>query len=348
MTKRNLFIDFIKFPMAFLVMYAHVPGRPELHLDSDVCWLTVLSIVCYIPHYLSGIAMRSFFVISGYLFYKNISKWDFKLFWDKLKKRYRILVPSYLLWITLFVIQICVIYHKNPFDYFSEKGLMNVYLGFDNINTMMTKCYPLLYPMWYVRDLLVAFTISPLLYWVLKMSPWGFWGIFLLDVVDEGITNCIPTSAFFFVSVGIFVALYGQGIKSFMSFPYMKLLVVVIAVTVFACNLLGYNWTSMGAADYFRSLITMLVFYLMTRNLNFSKFAKFGRCSYFVFAFHPFLIELFLKVHYTRLSLMNVDLTIPYAFLYLIFPVLIYCIGYYVDKAIKSCSPFLSRLLCAS
>lgn len=177
------------------------------------------------------------------------------------------------------------------------------------------------------------------------MSPWGLLGIFLLD---EGSANFIPTSAFFFVSVGIFVALYGYGIKSFMSFPYMKLLVVVIAVTVFACNLLGYNWTSIGGVDYFRSLITMMAFYMMTRNQNFSKFTKFGRCSYFIFAFHPFLIELFLKVHYTRLSLMSVDLTIPYAFLYLLFPIFIYCIGYHMDKAIKSYSPLLSRLLCAS
>lgn len=293
--------------------------------------------------------MRSFFVISGYLFYKNFIKWDFNLFWDKFKKRCRILVPSYFLWITLYVILICVIYHKNPFDFFSEKGMMNVYLGFDNINTMMTKCYPLLYPMWYVRDLLVAFAISPILYWILKMSPWGLLGIFLIGYFCD-----IPTSAFFFVSVGIFIALYSQGIKSFisLSFSYisymnMKHLIITTAIMVFVCSLIGCNWTSFEGADYFRSLITMFAVYVMTSNLNISNLTKLGRCSYFIFAFHPFLIELFLKVHYTRLSLMSVDLTIPYAIFYLLFPIFIYCIGYYIDKAIKKYSPILTRLLCA-
>ena len=334
--------------MALLVIYAHVPGRPELQLEPESLYYSLLTFICYIPNYLTGIAMRSFFVISGYLFYKNFIKWDFNLFWDKFKKRCRILVPSYFLWITLYVILICVIYHKNPFDYFSEKGMMNVYLGFDNIKTMMTKCYPLLYPMWYVRDLLVAFAISPILYWILKISPWGLLAIFLLYVVDELSVNYIPTSAFFFVSVGIFVALYNQSIVSFVSPPHIRFFIVTTAVFIFVCCMFGYEWTSLGGTDYFRSLITMLAVFIITRNMNLSGLTKYGKCSYFIFAFHPFLIEIFLKVHYTRLSIMSVDLTIPYAFLYLLFPVLIFCVGYYIDKAIKSYSPLLTRLLCAS
>lgn len=292
--------------------------------------------------------MRSFFVISGYLFYKSVirwDKWDINLFWDKLKKRGRIFVPSYLLWITLYVILICVINHKNPFDYFSEKGVMNVYLGFDNIKTMMTKCYPSLYPMWYVRDLLVAFAVSPILYWILKISPWGLLVIFLWGTLCD-----IPTSAFFFVSVGIFIALYSPGIKSCISSSYMKHLIITTATIAFVCSLIGCNWTSFCGVDYFKSLITMLAVFILTKDLNvcFPKFAKFGMCNYFIFAFHPFLIECFLKIHYTRLSLMSVDFTIPYAILYLLFPIFIYCIGYYIDKVIKKYSPILTHLLCAS
>lgn len=343
MSNRNLYIDFIKFPMALLVIYAHVPCRPELQLEAESLHYSFLTLVCFIPSYLSGIAMRSFFVISGYLFYKNVVKWDFNLFLDKLKKRYTILLPSYLLWISLFVILICIIYHVNPFVCFSEKGVMNIYLGFDNISTMMTKCYPLLCPMWYVRDLLVAFTISPIMYWVLKMSSWGLWGIFIIYLIFD-----IPTSAFFFVSVGIFIALYSQTIKTIISFSIIKILIITTAVLMFACSLIGYKWITMGGVDFFRSLITMLAVFILTENMNFSKFIKFGRCSYFVYAFHPFLLEIFLKIHYTRLSLMSIDMKIPYAVLYLLFPVVIYCIGYFFDKLIKKYSPLFSRLLCAS
>ena len=347
MKERNLYLDFIKFPMALLVIYAHVPGRPELQLEPESLYYSLLTFICYIPKYLTGIAMRSFFVISGYLFYKNFIKWDFNLFWDKFKKRCRILVPSYFLWITLYVILICVIYHKNPFDYFSEKGMMNVYLGFDNIKTMMTKCYPLLYPMWYVRDLLVAFAISPVLYGLLKKSPLGILLIYILYWLIP-----IPTEAFFFVGVGIFLALYGNQInRNSLLFSRVNIIISVLAVVlVFFCNLIKCDWIVWHLIDkcgFFSNIITMWAFYLISRNLDNSKFAKFGRCSYFIFAFHPFLIELFLKVHYTRLSLMSVDLTIPYAFLYLLFPIFIYCIGYYIDKTIKKYSPILTRLLCA-
>ena len=220
---------------------------------------------------------------------------------------------------------------------------MNVYLGFDSLETMWTKCYPSLYPMWYVRDLLVALTVSPILYWVLKLSPWGLLGIFFLYLILD-----IPTSSFFFVSVGIFVALYGKNFLFGISNSYIRFFIVTTAVIVFACSMVGYKWTSMPGADLFRSLITMLAVFMMTRNFDFSRLTKLGKCSYFIFAFHPFLIEVFLKVHYTRLSIMSVDLTIPYAILYLLFPILIYCIGYYMDKAIKNYSPFLSRLLCVS
>lgn len=343
MLKRNLYIDFIKFPMALLVIYAHVPGRPELHLDTDSCYLSILSFICFIPSYLTGIAMRSFFVISGYLFYKNLGVWNHSLFFEKIKKRYKILVPSYILWITLFVILLCVLYHKNPLEFISKRGIMNVYLGFDDINTMMTKCYPLLYPMWYVRDLLVALTISPVLYWILKTSPWGFLSIILFYLFFD-----IPTSAFFFVSIGIFIALYGQGINSFISISYLRLLIITTAVMIFVCSVTSCKWTFTEWGDLLRSAITMLAIYLLTKDLKTEDISKYGKCSYFIFAFHPFPIEMFLKVHYTKLSIMNVDLTIPYAFVYLLFPVLIYCVGYNFDKFIKGKSSLLTRLLCAS
>lgn len=341
--KHISFIDFIKFPMAFLVVYAHAPGKLTMNYGEQ-CNTLLLSLQALNNFlvFLATVSMRGFFVISGFLFFRNIVKWDFEVISKKIKKRCLLYIPSYLLWSTLYVLLVCFLYHKGLFELFNEKGLLNIYVGFDNIDGLQIKTFPYLYPMWYVRDLIITFLISPILYLIIRISPWGLLVIFIFQIFVT-----IPTSAFFFFSIGIFLALYGTSITPWLSGKYIKVIVFIITAFWIITKIFRLTEWNVWEEDFLCSAVTMLAVFLLTKDLQLDYLNKFGKCSYFIFAYHPFFIEVYLKIYYTKLSTLSLDLTLFYELLYLIFPIPIYYVGYYLDKFIKKHSTLLGRYLCA-
>lgn len=126
-----------------------------IHIDiPSSCPRYVSWTVDIIETMLCGVALPAFFMISGYLLAGHVGEPGW---WGRaLRKRVMTLGVPYLLWGALFFY----------FDYFRSHdasliGLINS-LGF-------TSCeMPGLYPLWFVRSLLVLVTISPVLVWLLS------------------------------------------------------------------------------------------------------------------------------------------------------------------------------------
>lgn len=341
MEKRNPYIDFIKFPLALLVIYVHAPGQPDFHINDTIHLQDLLFWICQSVSFLSNFAVGGFFIISGYLFFRNVNEGNYRQFYKKLKRRYNIYIPSYFLWVTLFILFVCFIYNQRISDYILRVGILNAYLGFDNIHSMFTKCYPVLYTMWYMRDLIVTLTLSPIIYYILRKTPYGMLGIFIIYLIVP-----IPTSSFFFVSVGVFIAVYEKTLIKHLNKKSVQIIVFTLALMMYVDSFINTGWMLIGGMGLIRSIIIITALYLITSKYVVERYVKYGSCSYFIFAFHPFIIEIYLKVYYTRLSLINLDLTIPYSFLYLLFPVSIYWLGYHLEKYTKKI-PIIGNLLCA-
>ena len=114
-----------------------------------------------------------FFVISGYLFFKNISKYDFDTYKNKLSNRFKSLLIPYFIANTFMILCYGLMHYFTP-------NLINP----DNFNVLSFNFkefilaywdagggFPICYPLWYIRNLYIIVIISPLLYLILKQSP---------------------------------------------------------------------------------------------------------------------------------------------------------------------------------
>lgn len=136
-------------------------------------------------HCWSNFAVPLFFIISGYLFFYNKDR--LSQIKSGIRKRVKTLFVPYVIWCTLFIVQIWIASRfKSPnIDYFSI-------LDNGEILRFLKRMYiaPLLaFHLWYVRDLLAVVAISPLVFLCQRKRPF----IFLLVIgVACGLLKLIP------------------------------------------------------------------------------------------------------------------------------------------------------------
>lgn len=170
-------IKVLSFLSIILVLYIHSGFHEYPHEIAG------MSFNIYMQELISGkigrCAVPLFYAISGYLFFYNIEN-GIKDVWKKMKKRVRTLLIPYLiacLFLPIFLVIIeCVpgIERFVNFDNFSENlklpiWQLLVFLYFDSGTGS-----PCAFHLWFLRDLIIIVTLSPILYWVRnsKASSW--------------------------------------------------------------------------------------------------------------------------------------------------------------------------------
>ena len=150
-------ISFLRFPLAVLVVYLH--SRPEvIGAGADMeCMPKLLNLTNLISGNITRIAVPAFFFISGYLFFRNIEKWEWSRYFDKLERRFHTLVVPFVVWNLLilgifFFIQTFVpsLIH-NEHELIRNYGLSH-YLSAFGLNVFEK---PICYQLWFIRDLIV-------------------------------------------------------------------------------------------------------------------------------------------------------------------------------------------------
>lgn len=205
-------IKIIRFPLAVLVVLIHSFTTVEGFDITSVNYAHLSGADCYsllgisISRVLAQVAVPFFFFISGYLFYLNYNQWSWKKWEEKLKRRLHTLLIPYLVWISIAVFEVVGL---SIAAYFIKgRSLETIYEWFHNIGGLsgifwsdishiepftnifgwesyMT--YPLLMPMWFIRDLMVVVLLSPFIWFALKKIPYiSLLLLCLLWIVDAG------------------------------------------------------------------------------------------------------------------------------------------------------------------
>lgn len=185
--------DIMRFPLAVLVIYIHCTiGLPEkpISLNSMTIsyqWDELLRI--YISRIISTTCVPFFFMISGYLFYQKQQIFNPIIFMNKLKRRLKTLILPYFLWIMLYfmITSLFMIRQSALTDFidwyilvkkhFEGNGSLSIFWDCNIIDShqnnlpigyMQDNSTPLLFTLWYIRDLIVAILLSPILFEVLS------------------------------------------------------------------------------------------------------------------------------------------------------------------------------------
>lgn len=153
------------------------------------------------------IAVPLFFVISGFLFFKDDSPFTLDVYKSKIIKRIRTLLIPYVLFSAFMIFIIWFSYRDFVPEYLRIGTLLPDYSVGSIIVAWLVK--PQAFYLWFLRNLFVLCLCSPVLYWLIKKGGWLFMGgVLIVWLFFQAALPSATLSAVFFC-MGAFVAIKG-------------------------------------------------------------------------------------------------------------------------------------------
>lgn len=275
--KRELVIDFLRFPLTLLVVFIHVHYISWGNKLCDNIHEFWINGIC-------SIAVPAFFFISGYLFFTSPQKFSFDVYLSKLKRRINTLLVPYLLW-NLIALIVIIIPHFHNFD-FTVNNIIAVFVDCRYSFLHTENSSPIDYPLWYIRDLMVCCILSPLFYVTKKVKfliPL-FFGV--LWVIGIQLPVGMSSIAICFFTLGGIIRIY--------NIPLKNKAVMWLAVSLFC--ILIYILTGMNKIFY-KVVTPIIVLSLLPVGERFLSHKICVRCynlgtlSFVIYAMHAIIIK---------------------------------------------------------
>lgn len=198
-------ISQLRFPMIVLVTFAHSYGKVEEGfslLASD--WNTYEFLKLLVSQTLVKVSMPVFFIMSGYLFFANVDKWDVATYKKKILRRIKTLLIPYLIWNLLMAIKLKAFSMSMFWVHWASAGRQVDWFGREQLMTA-----PANMPLWFLRDLMVVSLLTPIIYILVRKL--GYWLMFVFTVLYlSGVCAFIPglsAYAVFFFTLGAFLSI---------------------------------------------------------------------------------------------------------------------------------------------
>lgn len=178
-------ISALRLPLIVLVTYAHsYGGVAEGYSLIGSGWDSYEILKIAMSQTLVKVAMPTFFVMSGYLFFANVEKFNKEIYQQKLWRRIKTLLIPYIIW----------------------NLLMAAKLKVFSLSIFWT---PANMPLWFLRDLMIVSLLTPIIYiGVKKLGYWLF--VLLLPIYLTGIWAIQPglnPYAICFFTLGAFLSI---------------------------------------------------------------------------------------------------------------------------------------------
>lgn len=225
-------IDWLRFPLAVMVVFIHVLPRTEMisapgfPLTSSYGIYNLVLITC--SHVLPRLAVPTFFVISSYLFYRGMSQWEWPRYVEKLKRRCWTLLIPYLIWNLVALLMRRELFASvgiNTFWVCENWQIVENWLGWQIPATQ-----PVNGPLWFVRDLMVLVVLSPLLYACVRYGSHLFMAVMAVLFVSQTFPY-IPSlciDGLFFWTLGCYFALHQEKVIKVISSSWFLWLIATI------------------------------------------------------------------------------------------------------------------------
>ena len=314
----------LRFPFIVMVVFAHSPGFGVIPDAVNVCDPLSLSSVDYwnllrmaFTSVLSRMAVPGFFLMSGYLFFYKIQDWNKSVYAKKLKNRfYSILIP-YVSWNTIClvtpIVMLSILGLKNPIysealdSYWEKVGWIHWIWDGETLTTgtynwlgiWHHSAFPINFPLWFMRDLMVLCILTPVIYWLIKKVKLYYIIIlsllFLLDIWPN--IHGFSSMGMLFFSVGAYLSI--NKLNMLMIFRKVEIpcylltivLVCVLIPTNFNCTLgiikLAYCFRILGAVSAFNIASRLLQKKIVTTNKWLSE------RYFFIYVFHAIYFVIF-------------------------------------------------------
>ena len=290
-------IEWLRFPLACLIVLLHAQILEPTFRPNTAASGFAYAVRVLFSEGICRVAVPSFFLISGYLFFKNLEQWDKNIWWGKMKRRFHTLFIPYILWNLLGIAYLCV----SPYfgtvtetpgslvSFFQERGWLRLFWD-GNIDGM-----PANGPLWFIRDLIIINLFSPVIYVFVKYTKQiGLAVLGILFILNFWFPmKGFSVIGFLFYSVGAYFAIFSKGLADF--FRKVKWLSYAGAAVLLTFLVITFGRYASG--EYFVRCF-QLFGVVATFNLALDLMQKgYGRCarwadsSFFIYASHIVLIS---------------------------------------------------------
>ena len=284
-------IQWLRFPLAILVVLLHA-GVGES--ESTLPVYHTLSILT--TEGVCRIAVPCFFLISGFLFFRNMTEWNFAKWKTKIIRRIHSLFVPYIIWnLIAFVAIFIYSYIRTKFGsldpaVFAEEKARCFSPEFWRILWDWNNGMPIDYPLWFVRDLIIFTVCTPIIYLFCKYLK--VYGLIMLAIAFFVPFNV--QKGFLFYTFGAWIGISGRGlVESFYRYRWIALLVSLLAI----CLLPYVFQKQVELFPFFQcaflvsGCICLISFTSVGLYKGFLAVSPFlARSSFFVFASHAVLI----------------------------------------------------------
>ena len=220
MNKSNKQIDTfsqLRLPLIVLITFAHSYSGVRAGWSLwDGGWDTYEVLKLVVSETMVKVAMPTFFVMSGYLFFVNVTEWNAKTYWNKLRRRVKTLLVPYIIWNIAMAVKL-------------KSFSLSIFVEPANM------------PLWFLRDLMVISLLTPIIYIIVRKL--GYWLIGLLAISYlSGVYAFIPglsVYAIYFFTFGAFLSIHKMDLVA--SLKRVEIPAYVLSVLFAISMLLTYN-----------------------------------------------------------------------------------------------------------
>lgn len=307
-------ISFLRFPLAVMVIVLHcgladmnysVLGLPNIQENYAVYyWVTWLC-----GHFVSNCAVPVFFIISSYLLFFNVDKYNFGVYKEKVQRRISTLLIPYVAWNTIYLILFYFIGH----DRIVLSTVPDIFNSDISLGKFLYVAYvrpPVDGPLWFIRNLFVMVLAAPLFYWIIKRTK------FLLPlclIVSSLFSLNSFLLCFMWFSIGIACSVHKINLFRCCGklFPYTA----TICILGFLFDIVFFSQVGKHIVDYLyvaRVMVVMGAGYLLVNkyHLTFSKTLL--KSTFVIYAYHSIPSQLLIASLLSLLGISNLSLFFVY------------------------------------
>lgn len=327
-------IIWFTFVFSILVIWVH-SANGELFLGQSREAGEVIAFERFFGNTIGQVAVPGFFMMSGYLFYRNFA---WKKLGAKWNSRIRSILVPFLLWNGIYYMGYVIASRLPVVTDIVEKGIIP-FDWYTAVEALLHYTYN--YVFWYLYQLILLIMLAPVLYGILRHRILGIIGLTVsFYAAQKGIIiPCLNLDALFYYSLAAYGGLHGAGLiegvwsrKRCVSGALMIILGVAILSLWRPCTI--------REKICFRTLVPV-GFWFMAEDKRLPVPREWMKYNFYLYAVHFALVRLINK---TAARFSGEYWPLP-VILFLIMPVIMVCFSFTTGRWMKKHVPDLWFLL---
>lgn len=262
--------------------------------------------VTFLAGCLATIAVPTFFVISGFLLYNTVERFNFETYRNKIKRRFHSLIVPYVTWNVIALL----ILLTGSLAAGSDSGFAKIDWTEKVGSVLLPLGNPPDFPLWFIRDLIYLVMLSPVIYWIINRIGVIFLLIMgVLFVTDVCSNQILPFKDIFFFSLGAYFGIKKKG--DFVERLEKHWLLIIVVYMALCISDLSFSHYELGERSFRIERIgtlynvelivgTAMAFAVAAKIVNNSniylKLSEWASLSFTIYATHGLYINILKKM----------------------------------------------------